>query len=108
MESHWKYCCCRPFGITDNPASIALVIWKAVIVISKANRINVIVYLPETAEGKRELERRIAQVHADAVVKGIDGLDCITEQKLRLFDSILQSAMQESKETVPKMHQESL
>lgn len=85
-----------------------MVIWKAVIVISKANRINVIVYLPKTAEGQHELERRIAQVHADAVVKGIDGLDCTTEQKLQLYDSILRSAKQESKEAVPKTHQETI
>ena len=108
MEIHWENFCCRPLVITDNPTSIALVIWKAVIVISKANRINVIVYLPETADGQRELEKRIAQVHADAVVKGIDGLDCTTEQKLQLYDSILRSAKQENKEAVPKMHQETI
>ncbi|MBO4562125.1 MAG: hypothetical protein J5772_00775 [Clostridia bacterium] len=100
MGSHWKNCFCRLVGITDNPASIALVIWKAVIVISRVNRINVIVYLPETAEGQREIERRIARVHADAVVKGVDGLDCTTEQKLQLFDSIIRSTKQEYKATL--------
>lgn len=76
-----------------------MVIWKAVIDISKANRINVIVYLPKTPEGKRELEKRIAQVHADAVVRGISVLDCTTEQKLQLFNSIVRNAKQEYKET---------
>lgn len=92
MDIHWQFSCYRPFVITDNPASIALVIWKAVIVITRASRINVIVYLPETTEGQFELEKRISQIHADAVVKGISGLDCTTEQKLRLFDSILKEA----------------
>ena len=72
---------------------------EAVIVISKANRINVIVYLPKAPEALRGLEGRIAQVHADAVVKGIDSLGCSTEQKLRLLDSILLSAKQEHRET---------
>ena len=67
--------------------------------ISKANKINVIVYLPKTPEGKRELEVRIAQVHADAVVRGISVLDCTTEQKLQLFNSIVRNAKQEYKET---------
>lgn len=67
--------------------------------ISKANKINVIVYLPKTTEGKRELEERIAQVHADAVVRGISVLDCTTEQKLQLFNSIVRNAKQEYKET---------
>ncbi|MBR3381911.1 MAG: hypothetical protein IKG85_02585 [Clostridia bacterium] len=95
MDIHWQFSYCRPFGITDNPASIALVIWKAVIDISKANKINVIVYLPKTPEGKLELEERIAQVHADAVVRGISVLDCTTEQKLQLFNSIVRNAKQE-------------
>ena len=37
----------------------------------------------------RTLENHIAQIHAAAVIKGINGIDCKTEQKLRLINAIL-------------------
>lgn len=57
----------------------------------KSTLINVIVYYPKTEEGKRELSLRAANVHADMVNQYIKKLDCPTEQKEQLLDSIIRS-----------------
>ena len=44
--------------------------------------IHVIVYYPKTEEGKRELARRVADVHADVVHQAIQKLNCPSAQKL--------------------------
>ena len=54
--------------------------------------INLIVYLPGTETGKRELAQRIAEVHADFVHRYINKLTCPTEQKVRLLDAVISDA----------------
>ena len=51
--------------------------------------VHVIVYAPKTEEGKLELSKRIAQIHADAVNRRIKELNCPTKQKLQLLDAVI-------------------
>ena len=53
---------------------------------------KLIVHMPQTAEGKAELAKRVASVHADAVTQRMKSLPCPTAQKLALLDSILKTA----------------
>ena len=51
--------------------------------------INIVVHYPKTEEGWRELRRRMATVHADAVLNSISKLNCPTSQKERLLQAII-------------------
>ena len=51
--------------------------------------INVIVYYPKTEEGREELSRRVALVHADAVNRRLKELTCPKKQKLELLDAVI-------------------
>ena len=53
--------------------------------------IQVIIHYPKTEEGKRELARCIAVVHADTVNQTIKKLNCPSEQKVQLLDSIIET-----------------
>lgn len=54
-----------------------------------AKEINIMVYYPEKIEAQRELEKRIAEIHADAVIQYIDSLNCTREQKIALVNDFL-------------------
>ena len=60
--------------------------------------IQVIVYYPKTEEGKRELARRVADVHADVVHQAIQKLNCPSAQKLELLDAVIATAKKEAGE----------
>lgn len=68
----------------------------------KAAQINIIVHYPTTEEGWRELRRRIAIVHADAVLNSVQKLNCPTWQKIKLIDAIIEDAKKEAKAKVEK------
>lgn len=68
----------------------------------KAAPINIIVHYPKTEEGWRELRRRMAIVHADAVLNSIQKLNCPTWQKIKLIDAIIEDAKKEAKAKVEK------
>ncbi|MDO4982801.1 MAG: hypothetical protein Q4E35_04510 [Eubacteriales bacterium] len=51
--------------------------------------INVIVHLPKTDTGKQALAKRVSEVHADTVIQTVNKLNCSTEQKSQLLDSII-------------------
>ena len=51
--------------------------------------IKLIVHVPTTEEGKRELARRVADVHADFVLHTIGKLKCPTRQKLELLQAVI-------------------
>lgn len=57
---------------------------------------KLIVHMPQTAEGKAELAKRVASVHADAVTQRVKLLPCPTAQKLALLDSILKTAKEKN------------
>lgn len=61
----------------------------------KAAPINIIVYYPTTEEGWRELRRRMAIVHADAVLNSVQKLNCPTWQKIKLVEAIIEDAKKE-------------
>ena len=68
----------------------------------KAAPINIIVHYPITEEGWRELRRRMAIVHADAVLNSVQKLNCPTWQKIKLIDAIIEDAKKEVKAKVEK------
>lgn len=51
--------------------------------------VNVIVYFPQTEIDQKELARRVASIHADAVIARLQKLTCPTTQKLQLLDTII-------------------
>lgn len=61
----------------------------------KAAPINIIVHYPTTEEGWRELRKRMACVHADAVLNSIQKQNCPTWQKIKLLDAIIDDAKKE-------------
>ena len=50
---------------------------------------EIIVDLPETDVGKKELARRIAAAHADYVADQIRKLDCADTQKQAMLDAVM-------------------
>lgn len=63
----------------------------------KAAPINIIVHYPTTEEGWRELKRRVASVHADAVMNSISKLKCPMWQKIKLLDAIIEDTKKKIK-----------
>lgn len=49
---------------------------------------NVIVHSPKSPEGLLNLQKKVATVHAEAVLKYITKLPCPKEQKIQLVSSI--------------------
>ena len=68
----------------------------------KAAPINFIVHYPTTEEGWRELRRRMAIVHADAVLNSVQKLNCPTWQKIKLIDAIIEDVKKEANAKVEK------
>lgn len=68
----------------------------------KAAPINIIVHYPKTEEGWRELRKRMAIVHADAVLNSVQKLNCPAWQKIKLIDAIIEDAKKEVKAKVEK------
>lgn len=68
----------------------------------KAAPVNIIVHYPTTEEGWRELRRRMAIVHADAVLNSVRKLNCPTWQKIKLIDAIIEDAKKEANAKVEK------
>ncbi len=67
---------------------------REVTVIRKMAPVNVIVYYPKTEEGKDELARRVADVHASTVTQRIKSLNCPERQKLELLDAVIETVSQ--------------
>lgn len=53
--------------------------------------INVIVHYPKTEEGKRELAKSVAGVHADMVNQHIKKTNCPSDQKVQLLNAVIKS-----------------
>ena len=51
-----------------------------------------IVYHPESSKDIQILQKRVAAVHAEAVLRHIDKLHCPKKQKLKLLYSIVSDA----------------
>ena len=59
---------------------------------------KVIVHPPNSLEGLHDLQKRVAVVHAEAVLKHIAKLPCPKEQKMDLVASIQSSFKAKNKE----------
>lgn len=72
--------------------------------------VNIILYTPQTTEGKEELSRRVARVHADAVNTRIKNLQCPEAQKQQLLDAVIQEARQQAaaREKEPKTNKKEI
>ena len=60
--------------------------------------IHVIVHKPTSLDGKIELARRVADVHAQSVHRRIKELNCPTSQKLELLDAVIATVKKRSRE----------
>lgn len=60
-----------------------------------------IVHYPKTEEGKRELAKCVAGVHADMVNRYISKLNCPFKQKEQLLNSIIDAAKKKAGEQPP-------
>jgi hypothetical protein len=46
------------------------------------------VYMPETEKGIQQLKMKVAEIHAVAIIDGIQKLTCEADNKLLLFNTI--------------------
>ena len=58
--------------------------------------IQAVLHIPQTEGGKRLLAKRVAQAHADFVVRTIGQLSCPAEQKLDLLRTVLDTVQTQS------------
>lgn len=54
---------------------------------------KIIVHYPETPEKQAQFDARVAKFHADYVAQYIEKLSCPIEQKLKLFDAVIQTIL---------------
>lgn len=57
--------------------------------LNRSAPIEIIVHYPTTDEGKKELARRVSEVHADFVCAKLKAMDCPTKQKLELLNTVV-------------------
>ena len=60
--------------------------------------VNVIVHYPKTETGKEALAKRVADVHATAVIQRLKKLNCPTHQKQALLDAVINTTKKRSRE----------
>jgi len=56
---------------------------------------NIIVHCPESEEAKQELAKRVAIVHAQAIVQKVKSLSCPLTQKIALLDAVIEKIKEE-------------
>ena len=54
--------------------------------------VKIVLYCPKTADSRLELSKRVAAVHADAVLARLKALHCPEAQKRTLLDAIITTA----------------
>lgn len=52
-------------------------------------KINVIMHMPDSEDAKEELQRKVACVHADAVISFIKRQNISLEDKSKLLDAVI-------------------
>jgi len=57
---------------------------------------KVIVYHPKDPKDISTLQKRVAAVHADTVLRYLDKLPCPKEQRLKLLNAIIEKAREDS------------
>ena len=58
----------------------------------RPQKINVIVYSPQSGTGKQALAERVASVHADAVMRRVKDLNCPKPQKDALLKAVIETS----------------
>ena len=58
----------------------------------KAAQINLVVHYPKTEEGWKELRKRVAEVHVEAVMTYVRKLNCPHWKKIKLIDAVIADA----------------
>ncbi len=58
---------------------------------------EVIVHLPKSKESQQELEKRVATIHAQAVLDSVRRQECPLEQKLELIRAVQNRLKEEMK-----------
>ena len=54
--------------------------------------VKIVLYYPKTADSRLELSKRVAAIHADAVLARLKTLTCPETQKRALLDAIITTA----------------
>lgn len=54
--------------------------------------VKIALYYPKTADSRLELSKRVAAIHADAVLARLKALHCPESQKRALLDAIIATA----------------
>lgn len=73
---------------------------KEVLNIRKIQPVEIQMHLPTTEEGMRELSRRVASVHVDAVDYIVKSMSCPTSQKMAVIDALINMVKQRSREQI--------
>ena len=60
--------------------------------------IKIIVHYPETPEKQAQFDARVAKFHAEYVAQYIEKLNCPTDQKIKLLDSVAQTILEGAEE----------
>lgn len=91
--------CLRPYGRRHKSRLPHVIVRKqerGCCGIAKPKTILVKMYYPQSEEGRQELARRAAQLHAQVVLEKIQKLDCPAAQKQRLLKEICKKTSQRS------------
>jgi len=59
---------------------------------------HIVIHPPQTEDGNAELKRRLAQLHAESVLRYVNHLKCPVAQKRELVNLILAQAVSEKEE----------
>ena len=65
--------------------------------------VKIILYYPKTADSRLGLSKRVAAVHADAVLARLKALHCPEAQKRALLDAIITSARMNATQESPDL-----
>ena len=64
----------------------------------KSAPINIVIHGPSSAEGQKELARRVAKVHAQAVEGAVSKQRCSVKEKIVLLQAVADTTRQQKKE----------
>ena len=70
---------------------------KVVSALCKRGQLNIVVHMPTSESGKRELAQRVSDVHARAVNHRLKSLNCPEQQKLALLNAIIETKKEKNK-----------
>ena len=65
--------------------------------------VKIVLYYPKTADSRLELSKRVAAVHADAVLARLKALHCPESQKRALLDAIITTARMNATQESPDL-----